>query len=107
MLDSIFIGYLFKHDVPWVIAILPQVAKSLNKLNLLVAPTLENFDSFPWKCLDVVLLSWFLGRRMRCDSRLGLHFHPTDGMDSRYSVESLFPLATSLGKDKWCEFRTW
>ena len=95
-----------EHDIPWVIAILSNAARSLQTMDLNIYPTSENIDSFAWTCLDVVLSSWFMVNHAKNNSKLTLTLDRIQLNDKTHSVESLFPLTTSLGKDSWGTFKT-
>ncbi|KAJ3487593.1 hypothetical protein NLI96_g3434 [Meripilus lineatus] len=103
-LKSLNIPLMYGHDIPWVIAILSNAARSLQTMDLKICPTSENIDSFAWTCLDVVLSSWFMVNHTKHNSKLDLTLRGTRFKDKNHSIESLFPLTTSLGKDKWGTF---
>lgn len=98
------IMYMNEADIPWIITILPYLVRSLNWLCLWALPSpSEDFDSFSWKRLDVILYSCFVVSRVRYKSNfnVSLKLQLARGMHWNVSVWSLFPLTTSLVRNKW------
>lgn len=91
-----------EHDIPWVITILPHIMQSLKDLIIGIIPTSENLESLGWKRLDIVLSSWFMTNYAHHNAKLDLSVLYSSPNGQLYPVESMFPLSTSLGKDKWC-----
>ncbi|KAJ3487595.1 hypothetical protein NLI96_g3430 [Meripilus lineatus] len=66
-IDSMIIMYMNEADIPWIITILPYLVRSLNWLCLWALPSpSEDFDSFSWKRLDVILYSCFVRHALEC-----------------------------------------
>ncbi|KAJ3487594.1 hypothetical protein NLI96_g3435 [Meripilus lineatus] len=102
------ISNLGERYIQWFLAmIVPHAACSLKTMEVEVIPTSEDIESFAWRRLDVVLSSWFMVNQAKNNSKLTLFLDKTYLIDNDLSVESLFPLSTSLGKDRWVKFTRW
>ena len=84
-----------------------------------IRPTAEDFHSFSWKMLDILLFSWYMlhGKRNRHTLFLDLRV-PQKLWDKQQVVtakkntnenmwrQSFFPLNTAVGKGRWLGYCT-
>lgn len=114
MLNQLSIHFIAEWSIPLFTGILPYIKGTVKALILSVVPTSENFHSFTWKVLDVILSAWCIKIHRMCRSfSLWLSLlHPLrpgtaeDGSFSwsnrtREQLRILFPLTTSLGRGTW------
>ncbi|KAJ3479898.1 hypothetical protein NLI96_g8738 [Meripilus lineatus] len=98
---------LIEPFIPWFLAIIvPHASQSLKTMEIEVKPTSKDLESFAWTRLDVVLSSWFMINHAKNNSKLALILDRKHSDFKGLSIESLFPLTTSLGKSRWGTFNT-
>ncbi|KAJ3479899.1 hypothetical protein NLI96_g8739 [Meripilus lineatus] len=100
-LASISVYSINERDIPGLSSLLPYIIPSLQTFTLWVSPNAKMFNEFIWQRLDAIICSWFMVKHTHYKTKLALRYLAWLG-DKGCSVETLFPLTTSLGKGSWC-----
>ena len=108
--------FLTERDIPMMRPFISRHMGPTQKLKLTaIRPTADNFYSFSWKTLDILLFSWYMLHGSGNTQTLDLHLWvPRKLWDKQQAVKegatkdkenpwlhSLFPLNMAIGKGMW------